>query len=274
MENIKSKKSIENEFAFLSKKILELNKRLVESEKAKSRFLSLVQNKLNNPMTVLLGIVPHLKIIEDEKNRMYLELVHKEVLNLDFIIQNLEAAAKIESGDIDVSYALVNIKEIADEVVENLRYVIKEKNIKVDIIDKIGKNIVTDPKKAYLILRNLFSNACRYAKEGSTISIDIDREDIMLIISVKNEGEAPNVEHVPELFTRFADEVGGDHGLGIGLSIVRELCERLNGSVYFTSEEGYVSFIVKLFIEENIKDSDTYDSGEFLFKSSDDVIEL
>lgn len=268
------KDNMNNELAFLSKKILELNKKLIESEKAKSRFLSLVTNKLNNPMTVFLGIIPHLKIDESEENRIIFDLIYKEVLGLEFIIQNLVAAAEIESGNIDVSYALVNPIEIVDEALESLRYCIKEKNIKINITDKINKKIVTDPKKVNIILKNLISNGCQYGIENTIIEIILSLEGTMFVINVKNHGKEPKINYKPEIFTRFAKDAQGEHGLGIGLSVVRELSERLDGGIDYRAEEGTVTFTVKLLSDETLIDSQAYGSNEFLFESFDNAIEL
>ena len=169
MEKRLDSEDINKELEFLSKKILELNKRLIESESAKSRFLSLVANKLNNPMTALLGIIPHLKIVETKENREFYDLVCKEALGLDFRIQNIVAAAEIESGNMDITYALVDPKEIVDEVLESLKYVFREKNITIKIDDFTKQKVVSDPKKVYTIIKNLVSNGCRYGFENSVI---------------------------------------------------------------------------------------------------------
>lgn len=274
MENVVNKENMSDELEFLSKKILELNKKLIDSEKAKSRFLSLVANKLNNPLTAILGIIPHLKIIDTKENKLFFELVCKEVLNLDFKIQNLVMASEIESGNIDISYALVDPKEIIDEAIESLKYLIKEKNIEIKMNSSIKQKVVTDPKKIYTIVKNLISNGCKYGFENSVIEIDLDIEDSIFVIKVKNQGDAPKVNYKPEIFTRFAKDADGKHGLGIGLSVVREICERLDGTIDYESEGGFVTFIVRLSVNENMVDSQAYGSNEFLFESFDDAIEL
>ncbi|MFA7610199.1 MAG: HAMP domain-containing sensor histidine kinase [Sulfurimonas sp.] len=274
MQNKIDEENLNDELAFLSKKILDLNKKLIESEKAKSRFLSLVASKLNNPMTAILGILPHLKIIDTKENRFFYELVYKEALDLDFKIQNLVMASEIESGKIDVSYALVDPIEIIKEAIESLKYLIEEKNIEIKIDSKIKQKIVTDPKKVYTIVKNLISNGCRYGFENSLLKIELDIKESIFIIKVKNRGDAPNVKYKPEVFTRFAKDVSGEHGLGIGLSVVREICQRLDGAIDYEAEGKFVTFIVKLPFNEEMIDSQAYGSNEFLFESFDDAIEL
>lgn len=77
-----------DEITFLSRKILDLNKQLIESEKAKSRFLSLIANELNNPMTGLLGMIPHLAPPVGDVREAIFDLAHEEALLLDSRIQD------------------------------------------------------------------------------------------------------------------------------------------------------------------------------------------
>lgn len=274
LENILDKKSVEDEMAFLSRKILELNKRFMESEQAKSRFLSLVKDELNNPMTVLLGMMNHLKIQAGEKNEKIFNIMSEELLNLDFKIKNIVMAAQIEGGNTDVTNALVDPLDIINEVINSLKYVIKEKNIQISIINSIKNKIATDPQMIYIIAKNLIVNACKYGLKESVVEITLSQDNSLFVLKVRNQGKGPEIDYKPEVFTRFADGPNGEHGLGIGLSVVREICEQLYGSVDYVVEDGFVTFIVQLTINDNHINSKAYGSDEFLFDSFDDAVEL
>lgn len=274
MQERTMQENLENEVVFLSKKILELNKKLIESEKAKSRFLSLVTSELNNPMTVLISIFARLEVQMCEKNKALYPILNQEVLNLEFKIKNLMMAARIENGDLDISHALVAPLDIIDEVIESLKYVIQEKKIHLHVSDLIKEKIIGDPEIIYTIAKNLISNAALYSLEGSGVEIILDKQKSLFTLSVKNDGKAPSFEHKPEIFTRFCDDPKGEHGLGIGLSIVRSLCEYFNGSVdYFVNEES-ITFIATLTLDEKTPNSQALGCGEFLFDSFEDAIEL
>ncbi|MDD5718012.1 MAG: HAMP domain-containing sensor histidine kinase [Sulfuricurvum sp.] len=263
-----------NEIAFLSRKLLELNKQLMESEKAKTRFLSLVANELNNPMTVLLGLIPRLVSANETQRQTITELMEQEALHLDFHIQNLVAAAEIENGEIKMSYARINPEELIAEVLKNLKYWMKERGIEIQVENTITQKVVTDPQKLHLILKNLLANACSYGESNSRVNIAIEQHDDTLTIAVTNRGKGPNVEYKAQIFTRFVYEMGGVHGLGIGLSIVRGLCELLDGSIDYEIGEGTVTFTVTLPLSAESPDSDACGSNEFMFESFDGMIEL
>jgi signal transduction histidine kinase len=264
----------QEEIVFLSHKILDLNKKLVESEKAKSRFLSLVAEELNNPMTALLGLVPHLKPLIDETKSDIYALVCKELSLLDFRIQNLVSAAEIESGKIDISFALLHPETIIKEIIEDLQYTINEKNTLISIHNTLENQVISDPRKLYLILKNLIANACTYGLMNGMIDIELAQKSSLLVMTINNQGHGPNVEFKPQIFTRFSDGTHGEHGLGIGLSIVRELCERLGGVIDYDVSSEWVTFSVTLPIKTVEADSIACGSNEFLFDSFDDAIEL
>lgn len=263
-----------SEIEFLSRKILDLNKQLIDSGKAKSRFLSLVANALNNPIAVLLSMIPHLKPQNDTKLETIYALVHEQALTLDFRIQNLVAAAEIENGEVDISYASVDIKALLDEAIKALRYTIEEKHIQVSVENTVDQKIVGDPKRLYLIIRNLIDNACNYGKEKGSVVITVRENDSRLNISVKNDGEGPKVEYKAQVYTRFAAGPEGAHGLGLGLSIVRDLSELMDGSIDYHTDGNSVTFTVDLPLQTALENSEAFGSNDFFFESFDDVIEL
>lgn len=262
------------EIAFLSRKILDLNKQLIESEKAKSYFLSLVASELNDPMTGLLGMIPHLKPEGNTRQEAIFDLVHEEALLLNSRIQNLVAASEIESGNLDVSYASVDPKDLVKEAIEAFKYKLKNKNITVVIESTLTDKIVSDPRKLYLILKNLLANACDYGNSDAIVRVDIEQKDTIITIAVNNHGKGPEVEYKPQVFTRFVHGMEGSHGLGLGLSIAREWCERLGGSIDYVVGDETVTFTVTLPLGTELPDSSACGSDEFLFESFDDAIEL
>ncbi|MCX6074519.1 MAG: HAMP domain-containing sensor histidine kinase [Campylobacterales bacterium] len=263
-----------DEIAFLSRKILDLNKQLIESEKAKSRFLSLIASELNNPMTTLLGMIPHLAPPRGDSHEAIFELIHEEALLLDSRIQNLLAASEIEGGKLHITYALIDPKVLLEEAMKGFKYRIKAKNITITVESSLRDPIVSDPKKLYLILKNVLANACDYGIANGVVSVNIAQSGSFIIVAIKNQGYKPNVEYKTQLFTRFAHGPEGAHGLGLGLSIARELCELLDGSIDYDADDTTVTFTIILPFNTMPPDSKAFGSNEFLFEPFDDAIEL
>lgn len=264
----------DDEIEYLTRKILDLNKQLIKSEKAKSCFLSLVTNMLNNPISALLGMIPHLKPDHDDKKEAICATVHEQVLILDFHVQNLVAAAEIENGKVDITHALVDLSEVVSEVLDALMYVLAEKNVRVHVENKIAGKIVSDPGRLFLMLRNLIFNGCSYGNANGVIDVVMEANGELLSIAVRNEGKGPEVEYKPQVFTRFATSPEGRHGMGLGLSIVRNLSELMDGNIDYETDENSVTFRLTLPLQSDLQDSEAYGSNEFLFESFDDAIEL
>lgn len=264
------------EIEFLSKKILDLNKQLIESEKAKSKFLSLVANELNNPMSAILGLVGHLEPQSEPKKSAILELLQEESSKLDFHVQNLVVAAELESGELENSYSLVSLADMVDDVKKALKYRLKSKNNELIFHAQADEKIVTDAAKLFLVLKNIVANAIDYGESDSAITIKSEQiADGNTNISITNIGKPPAVEYKPQVFTRFAHDASGVHGLGIGLSIAKGLCERLDGAINYDNNERSVSFVITLpKLPDNLISADACGSNEFLFETFDDAFEL
>lgn len=265
---------IDQELKFLTRKVLDLNNMLIDSEKAKTRFLSLVANELNNPMTAILGLLPHFMPPESDSKRQIFDLLQQEAFTLNFRVQNLVAAAEIESGVVDISHALVHPSELFDEALSALKFVIHEKNLRVNVFNELAGAIVSDPKKLYLIILNVLSNAVCYGNSDGRIDIKISEDSSHFYLSVTDDGRGPDVEFKPQIFTRFAYGPTGGHGLGIGLSIVREYCEIMNGNIDYVVNDSTVTFTVQLPLVTDLPGSEAYGSNDFLFDTFDDAIEM
>ncbi len=268
------KKVYEDEISFLSKKILELNKKLIESEKAKSRFLSLVAYELNNPMTVLMGLIPHLELQKCDKNEELLFLVSKELMNLDYKVMNLVAAAQIENGKMDISYFSVNLPTLIEEAIGFFKYMSIEKDIHFVLDCDFEDDIAIEPQFLDIILKNLIANSCQYGEQHSEVNICCSGDDTHLKISITNKGKGPKIEFKPEVFTRFSVSPENEHGLGIGLSIVKELCTLLDGDVDYNVADGFVTFEVTICLNDKGVMAHACSSNEFLFDSFEGAIEL
>jgi signal transduction histidine kinase len=267
--------AVENEeFTFLNRKILDLNKQLMESEKGQSCFLSLVACELNNPMTALLGMIPHLSPpIGDPKEGIF-QMVHEQALLLASRIENLVAASEIEGGQIELSHALVDPKALIDEAIVEFTYRLRAKKITVEIEDNLHEKIVSDPKKLYMIIKNVLANACDYGDAQSVVQVRIGCKEENVEIAITNQGKGPSVKHKPEVFTRFSPRNEGQHGLGLGLSIAREFCTLLEGNIDYDVDDTSVTFTITLPLTEENCNCDASGSNEFMFESFDGACEV
>lgn len=277
----KEKESSIQEMEFMTKKLLMLNEKNQDSQEVKSQFLSLIKNEFNNPMSSLLNISSLItKKAKDDTTVKLSSMLKEELLKLDFSLKNIFAASEIEAGEIGNDYSVVDVKNIFDELVEYFSFIIKDKSLVLEFINKQDENIVSDSQKLYLILLNLISNACEYSYPDSKITVTFESNEKNFTISVEDSGEGVYEEHTKNIYNRFSHfETGKTRataGLGLGLSVARGLTEALEGSIDNYVKKGKTVFTIEIkkINEDDMDISTGVGSNEFMFDDSDGMVEF
>lgn len=223
------------------------NKRLTEAVAARDAFLAFAAHELRNPMTPIVGRVELLRRMigtaSDEKIAHSIE--HIEWLIARFMTRatTLLDVSRVNSGMLKLDAVAVDICELARMVGSNLRLLAERarSEISLDLTDT-SIEVVGDPLAIEQILENLVSNAIKYGG-GSPILISAaaDPEKGIACISVRDGGPGISPESQARIFQRFEravrpkSQVGG---FGVGLWIVKQLSEAMNGTIEVTSAPG------------------------------------
>lgn len=236
-----------------NKKLLEAQKKLKKSfrelkklDVEKDRFISIAAHELKTPMTAISGFAQLLKnekIIEDkEKREKYLKIIEEEIKRLSKLVTDVLDLSRIDLGTIKVFVEEVNVKEILNEVKDEMEEWAKEKGLYLNTkIDEKVSTIFTDREKLKRILVNLVSNGIKYTEKGG-VTIEAVKEKDKVRFCVCDTGIGIPKEHFKKIFTRFY-QVASPHtrkvtGSGLGLSICKELVELLGGRIWFESKLG------------------------------------
>lgn len=258
-----------HEMEFMTKKLLEFNEKAKEAEEVKTYFLSLIKNEFNNPMTVLLNLVKKIGGENDpDKASRIATMMHKELMYLDFSLKNIFAASEIEYGQSANSYVRIRPDEIAYEAISYLEPMIEEKMLCTEVNSSI-RTMVIDAQKFYLVLLNLLSNGCEFSYPSTALSISFTQDDNGYELRVANTGEKIEEDHSKHMYNRFYKYSTGKtrptQGLGLGLSVVKELCESMEGKIDYFEEEGKTVFVARFPVkdEQNLSISHGLGSDEF-----------
>ena len=201
----KEKNTSLNELDFLNKKLLDLNNQLVEMDSVKSRFLSLIKNEFNNPISSVLNLCGHLiSKKRPERSDEITGMIHMEMLRLDFQVKNIIAASEIEAGETANYFTNIDINDILDEVKKSLRYIIKYKNLKINITNELSSTFCSDGQKIYMICLNLLSNACEYSYDDSVVNIRLFTKDEKIAMVFEDSGEGIANANKMLVYNRFA----------------------------------------------------------------------
>ena len=239
------KRELEQEEALRQEKI-----KAEKANEAKSIFLFNMSHDIRTPMNAILGYSQLMKKeLTNPKLVHYQEMIEQSSQLLLSIINNVLDMARVESGkmELDENYEVVgNITQLGCGA---FAAEASKKNIELNkIVNVEHKHIITDSTKMQEILSNLISNAIKYTSAGGKVTIDTrelpyDKEGYTLIqTKVSDTGIGMSEEFLPSLFELFTRErnttLSKIPGTGLGMAIVKNLVDLMNGSIEVESELG------------------------------------
>lgn len=207
----------------------------------KSRFVSMASHEFRTPLTTVLSsasLLSKYTTSEDqEKREKHIERIKNSVNNLNDILEDFLSLGKLNEGKVEMKGEMVNIKDIIEETVEEMKAILKKKQH--FMVEMSGEQVVYTDKKLFRnVLINLISNAAKFSADGKTIRVNGDIAEGRARISVADEGIGISREDQLNLFTSFYR--GGNamniQGTGLGLHIVKRYVDLLGGEVDLESE--------------------------------------
>jgi signal transduction histidine kinase len=264
-KRLEEKNASIKEMEFLNSKLLELNRRLTDADSEKDKFLSLIKNEFNNPITSVLNLCKVLLRKNAEKE--IVDMMNMELLKLDFQIKNIISASEIEAGKTENYYSVIDFDSLFNDCLYNMKYNIEDKSLKLNLINQLEENFISDSAKVYMILLNLISNAIKFSFDNTEINIFLRIINNECEIVVVDTGITIEVKNKMKVFNRFT-KIAKYDGLGLGLSVVRGYCEALGGSVDFYNIDDTTNFVIKipLVAEDMLSCNSSLGSNEFFFE--------
>lgn len=228
---------------------------------AKTNFLAHMSHEIRTPMNSIVGFSElALRTEESYLVKGYLKNIKDSARTLLYLINEILDISKIETGKMEVTAVTYHMEDVVTEL-RNMLETQANKNdimIKMQVDEDIPKYLVGDRVKIQEILTNLMNNGIKYTKEGSVILRMYVKEEtqktVLLHIEVEDTGIGIEEKNFPLVFGKFEkfDEKKnyGVEGSGLGLSIVKNFVEMMNGTITFESEYGKgTKFIVELWQE-------------------------
>ena len=229
----------------------ELIKANMESEassRLKSSFLANISHEIRTPLNSVVGFANLLLAnnLTQEVKEDYIEHINYNSEKLLQIIGDIIDLSRLESSQMEISYEETSLSAIINEVIADARQVIKrnEKPIILNVNNRFadsGDLIFTDRIWLKRVLNHLMDNAVKFTLDGS-IEFSYMLENDKIVFKIKDTGIGINKENLGRIFEEFRQEVDGHHrpfeGLGIGLTLAKEVVERMGGKIYVQSEKG------------------------------------
>ena len=238
-----------------------------EANRAKDFFLAVVSHELRSPLNAILGWTKILltKTVDDSTRQNALETIEKSARSQAKLIDDLVDSARVSSGKLRLELRPINLYEIVKTVYYSQRPTAESRKINLEFVaDKENIQVFGDSIRLQQIFTNLLSNAVKFTPEGGNIKISVQTGAESVAISVKDDGQGISEESLPNIFQQFQQGENktprSQTGLGLGLSIVKILAEKHNGTI--TAESAGIGRGSTFTVTLPLCGSETDSSGE------------
>ena len=209
----------------------------------KDEFLATLSHELRTPLNAILGWAQILRSgARDEATLVRgLETIERNARAQAQLIEDLLDMSQIISGKVRLDVRPIDPVTFIEAALETARPAAMAKNIRLETtLDPHAGQIAGDPNRLQQIMWNLLSNAVKFTPNGGHIHVSLGRTATGIVIGVVDSGIGIQPEFLPYVFDRFrqadASTTRRYSGLGLGLSIVKQLVELQGGTVAVTSQ--------------------------------------
>ena len=225
------------------------------ANRTKDEFLATMSHELRTPMTAILGWAQMLRSnkLKDADFAHALEVVERNARAQTKLIDDLLDISRIITGKLRLDVRVVDLASVVEAVVDSLRPTAEARAIRLQpMLDPQAGPVSGDTDRLQQVVWNLVSNAIKFTPKGGRVQVLLARVNSHVEITVSDSGKGISAEFLPHVFDRFRQADGSttrvQGGLGLGLSIVRQLVELHGGTVSVESPgEGQgATFIVQL----------------------------
>ena len=261
LRNKESEASLLENKARLEKLANELTIKNTELQKANDeldRFVYSASHDMRAPLSTLLGLIEVAKMSNNpDEIPQYYDMMTNRILDMEGFIREVTDYSR--NTRLQVMNENTNLNKMLEGIKETFSILAKEAAVRIEIDVDENLEIYTDPTRLNVVLNNLIANAIKYndpRKEDKYVKLSAVRENGLCTIDIEDNGIGIIAEYQDKIFDMFFRATEGSKGSGLGLYIVKETLEKLNGSIDFESNTVSGSkFTVNLLLETNNKDS-------------------
>lgn len=234
---------------YLSKKDLKrANDLLTAQEKARTELFANLSHDLRSPITALRNSIDYILTLDEytkEELQPIFHLMQNRILTMEALINNLFLLTTLENTAIPFHYESVAIGMFLEDFFFNCEADPKyaERTLILDVPFNMDAVLSLDTAQFTRVLDNLFSNALKYSDAGASITLSAVQTDSAVTITVSDTGIGMTAEQCEKVFDRSymaspARTPDAKTGCGLGLSIVKAIVERHDGTIHCQSTLG------------------------------------
>ena len=225
------------------------------ANRLKDEFLAVLSHELRTPLNPILGWSKLLQSrkLNEVQTAQALDTIERNARLQSQLIEDLLDVSIILRGKLTLNVVPVALKPMIEAAIETVRLASEAKSIKLEtVFDPNVKFVSGDARRLQQVVLNLLSNAVKFTPDGGQVQIRLTQNQSYAQLDVTDRGKGISPDFLPYVFERFRQEDSATTrrfgGLGLGLSIVRQLVELHGGTVEANSAgEGQgATFTVRL----------------------------
>jgi signal transduction histidine kinase len=228
------------------KVLINAKEKAEKSEKLKSEFLQHMSEKIQEPLNLILNSSDHIRNeVKDQVNENIRQMLDdmnysgKEIIRA---VQMITDLSELQSGNYELNKVNVDIISFIKELLSEYEYISHRNQVDVIVESKVDNHtIATDEYAIQQILTNLLDNALKNTRKGRVEISNTETGEDNIEIAISDNGKGIAKDFQSEMFNPFTrDKVNGpvDHGLGLGLTLVKEYSDLLSGDINISSKKG------------------------------------
>jgi PAS domain S-box-containing protein len=218
-------------------RIRQQNEMLEKANAELDRFVYITSHDLKAPLLSILGLINIAEMSNDKsETEQCLKMMRERVIGLEkFISDIIDYSRNVRVG---VVKEVIKLNKIVNSIINDFLFVENVNKIHFDLSIDPELEFISDQKRITVILKNLISNAIKYHNYNQAtpqIKINGNLQEKNIVISVHDNGDGIDPEIQPKIFDMFFRGTEKSDGSGLGLYIVKEMIEKLNGNISVSS---------------------------------------
>ena len=222
---------------------------LQKTEQQRREFIANISHELKTPMTTIAGYADGILdgVISRSEEQQYLRIISGESRRLSRLVRRMLDVSQLQSLDLIKQKRPFDLSESMRRVLVSMEKKITARGLDVEVeIPEEPVIVLGDNDLLTQVVYNLLENAVKFASQGSTLFLGLEKRGEKAVVTVRNRGETIPPEELPLLFERFhksdRSRSADKDGVGLGLYIVRTILEQHRERITAASEDGLTTF--------------------------------